>query len=191
MRSTSPDKERSARHGYREGAKEKRQRRASGWSYSLITCLPCKCSSKELHRQLQETATPFQIIKYWPIKVRTWEWASSSRLSPHLLLLVLSLSSLHRLHLFFNHPLSVPILTLFSNTRTDVVIVCLEQRTWIEGTRVKIPHRRGSKVIKLAIRYSHGCVLPRGKGGGGGSGSSLRHRTWLLLSVIGLYRPSL
>lgn len=64
----------------REGEKE-RQRRASGWSYSLITCLPCKCSSKELHRRLQETATPFQIIKYWPIKVRTWGWASSSSLS--------------------------------------------------------------------------------------------------------------
>lgn len=82
MRSALPDKERSARHGKREGVKEKRQRRASGWSYSLITCLPCKCSSKELHRQLQETATPFQIIKYWPIKVRTWEWASSSHSLP-------------------------------------------------------------------------------------------------------------
>lgn len=82
MRSASPDKERSAGQGQRKGAKEKRQRRASGWSYSLITCLPCKCSSNELHRQLQETATPFQIIKYWPIKVRTWEWASSSHSLP-------------------------------------------------------------------------------------------------------------
>lgn len=88
-------------------------------------------------------------------------------LSPRRLLLLLFLSSLHRLHLFFNLPFRVPRLTLFSRSRTDVVIVCLEQPTWIEGTRVKIPHRRGSKVIKLAIRYSHGCVLPRGKGRGG------------------------
>lgn len=82
-----------------------------------------------------------------------------------LYLLLLSLSSSHRLHIFFSLPLSIPILTLFSRSRMDVVIVCLEQLTQIKGTRVKIPHRRGSKVIKLAIRYSHGCVLPRGKGG--------------------------
>lgn len=99
MHGASPDKEVENERGI-EWKGDERRRRASGWSYSLITCLPCKCSSKELHPWLQKTALLFQIIKYWPIKVRTWGQASYRSLFRHILLLLLLLlvSSLHCLH---------------------------------------------------------------------------------------------
>ncbi len=96
MHGASPDKEEENERGIEHKEKE-RNRRASCWSYSLITWLPCKCSSKELHPWLQKTALLFQIIKYWPIKVRTWGQASSCSLFRHIILLLL-VSSLHCLH---------------------------------------------------------------------------------------------
>lgn len=197
MRDASPDKEEENKRGIEQKENE-RKRRASGWSYSLITCLPCKCSSKELHPWLQKTALLFQIIKYWPIKVRTWGQASSalsfgtsssSSLCPHFIAFIpLSVFSLP------NHPVtpaSRP--TFFSMDSATAIFVCCDRPTQIESPGVKTPQREGLKVIKLAISYSHRCVR-RGRGRRGrrkGSGTSLQHCTWLLLSVIGLYRPSL
>lgn len=106
MHSASPDKEEENERGIERKEKE-RKRRASGWSYSLITCLPCKCSSKELHPWLQKTALLFQIIKYWPIKVRTWEQASSRYLFRHIILLLL-VSSLHCLLCLFSPSPIIP-----------------------------------------------------------------------------------
>lgn len=195
MRGASPDKEEENERGI-ERKEKKRKRRASGWSYSLITCLPCKCSSKELHPWLQKTALLFQIIKYWPIKVRTWGQASSrflsfstsssSSLCPHFIASIpLSIFSLP------NHPVtSASRPTLFSMDGAAAIFVCCDRPAQIESPGVKTPQREGLKVIKLAISYSHRCVR-RGRGRRKGSGTSLRHCTWLLLSVIGLYRPSL
>lgn len=68
-----------------KGERVVKKRGTEGLSYSLITQMPCKCSTKEIHGRLQQTDTPFQIMKYWPIKVGTWGCASSSS-NPSLLL---------------------------------------------------------------------------------------------------------
>lgn len=150
MRGASPDKEEENERGIEQKENE-RERRASGWSYSLITCLPCKCSSKELHPWLQKTALLFQIIKYWPIKVRTWGQASSalsfgtssssSSLCPHFIASIpLSIFSLP------NHPVtpaSRPTLFNMDGAMLYLFVVIVPLRLKVPG--LKPLSERGSK----------------------------------------------
>ncbi len=195
MHGASPDKEEENERGIEHKEKE-RNRRASCWSYSLITCLPCKCSSKELHPWLQKTALLFQIIKYWPIKVRTWGQASSSlSLSAHHPPPPCVLTSLPSFLCLFSPSPIIPSPPPLGQLCLAWTAPALYLFVVIVPLRLKVPGLKplsweGLKVIKLAISYSHRSVR-RGRGRRKGSGTSLQPCTWLLLSVIGLYRPSL